>query len=68
MIADILQHIELEPQHIEFNHLPDIDLKILLIFITNVLQNHILFFVIDATLRSDNPLRFRKNVAKKYKK
>ena len=27
MIADILQHIELEPQHIEFNHLPDIDLR-----------------------------------------
>ena len=30
-------------------------------FIKNLLQNHI-FLVIDATLASDNPSRFRKNI------
>ena len=39
-------------------------LKISLRFITNVLQNHILFLVNDTTLPSDNPLRFRKNLLK----
>ena len=36
--------------------------KTLLIFTKYVLQNHILFYVIDNTLTSDNPSTFRKNL------
>ena len=37
-------------------------LKILLKFIKNALQSHILFLVNDTTLPSDDALRFRKNL------
>ena len=43
-------------------------LKTLWIFTKNVLQNHILFLVSDATLASDNPLGFRKNILEKIQK
>ena len=33
-------------------------------FIKNVLLNHIFFLVVDTTLLSDNPLRFRNNLLK----
>ena len=37
-------------------------LKTLCVFTKNVLQNYILFLVIDVTLASNNPSRFRKNL------
>ena len=40
-------------------------LKILLKFIKNALQSHILFLVNDTTLPSDDALRFRKNLLEK---
>ena len=54
---------ERQLQQIAFNHSSDIDFqeRWLWIFIKNALQNH-LFLVIDATITSDNPLRFRKNL------
>ena len=48
-----------EPQHIEFNHLSDVDFKEFMNLSKKVLQNHI---VTDTTLASDNPLSFRKNI------
>ena len=52
-------------QQIAFNHSSDIDLKALWSCIKNVLQNHTLFLVIEATFASDDPLRFRKNPFRK---
>ena len=37
-------------------------LNTLCVFTKNVLQNYILFLVMDATLASNNPSRFRKNL------
>ena len=53
-------------QQIAFNHSSDIDFqeRWLWIFIKNALQNH-LFLVIDATITSDNLLRFRKNLVER---
>ena len=53
-------------QQIAFNHPSDIDFQEcwLWIFTKNALQNH-LFLVIDATITSDNPLRFRKNLVER---
>ena len=57
---------ERQLQQIAFNHSSDIDFqeRWLWIFIKNALQNH-LFLVIDATITSDNPLRFRKNLVER---
>ena len=41
--------------------------KILLIFTKNILQNHI-FLAINATLASDSPSHFRKNLLERIKK
>ena len=46
------------------NHSSDIDFKD---FMNLVLQNHI-FLVIDDTLASDNPSRFRKNLLERIQK
>ena len=51
-----------ELQQIALNHSSDINSKISLRSTKNILLNHILFLVNDATLASDNPLRFRKNL------
>ena len=40
-------------------------LKTLWIFIKTILQNHIIFLVIDATLTSDNPSHFRNNLSER---
>ena len=53
-----------------FNKLPLIILQMLTfktfwILTKSVLQNHILFLVIDTNLKSDNPLRFAKNLVEK---
>ena len=51
-----------EFQQIAFNHSSYIDTEGFINLFKNVLENHILFLVIDATLASDNLLRFRKNL------
>ena len=42
--------------------------KTLWIFIKSLLQNHILFLVIETTLSSDNSLRIRKNLLETMQK
>ena len=51
-----------ELQQISFNHLSDIDFKD---FLQKCTAKPHSFSVIDATLASDNPLRFRKNLLKR---
>ena len=51
-----------ELQQIAFNYSSNIDFKDFMNFTENHLQNHFLFLVIDTTLASDNPLRFRNNL------
>ena len=50
-----------ELQQISFNHSSDIDFKDS-IYIKKCTAKPFSFLVIDATLASDNPLRFRKNL------
>ena len=57
-----------ELQQIAINHSSDISTKDFENIYRNVLLNHILFFVNDTTLASDNPLRFRKNLFDIYNK
>ena len=51
-----------ELQQITLNHSSILTLKTLWILSKNVLQNHILFWVIDVILASENSSRFRKNL------
>ena len=51
-------------QQIALNHSSDIDFKDFVKIYKNVQQNHFLFLVKDATLPSDNLLKFRKNLSK----
>ena len=44
------------------NSSSDIDFQDFINLYKNVLQNHILFLVIDNTLASDNPSGFKKNL------
>ena len=50
-----------ELQNIAITHSADIDYKILWRFTKNVQKNHI-FFTVDTTLPSSDPLRFRKKL------
>ena len=51
-----------EPHQIAFNHLSDIDFKDFMNLYKKYTAKPYSFLVIDATLASDNPLRFRKNL------
>ena len=51
-----------EPQQIAFNHSSDIDFKGFMNLYKKYTAKPYSFLVIDATLASDNPLRFRKNL------
>ena len=49
-----------ELQQIDFNHSSDIESRdFTKMFTKNVLDNHIIFLVIDTTFKSNNPLHFR---------
>ena len=54
-----------ELQQVAYNHSSDIDFQDFMNIYKDVLQNHILFLVIDTTLASDNPSRFKKNLIEK---
>ena len=51
-----------ELQQITFNHSSDIDFKYFMNLYKNCTAKPYIFLVIDATLVSDNPSRFRKNL------
>ena len=51
-----------ELQHIACNHSSDIDFKYFINLYKKCTAKPYSFLVIDATLASDNPLRFRKNL------
>ena len=51
-----------ELQQIVFNHSSDIDFKDFVNLYRRCTAKPYLFLVIDATLASDNPLHFRKNL------
>ena len=51
-----------ELQQIAFNHSSDIDFKDFMNLYKKCTAKPYSFLVIDATLASDNPLRFRKNL------
>ena len=51
-----------ELQQIAFNHLSDIDFKDFLNLYKKCTEKPYSFLVFDATLTSDNPSRFRKNL------
>ena len=51
-----------ELQQISFNHSSDIDFRDFMNFYKKCTAKPYSFLVIDATLASDNPLRFRKNL------
>ena len=52
-------------QQIALNHLPEIDFKDFMKLEKDYTKEPYLFFENDATLPSDNPLRFRKKLLKK---
>ena len=54
-----------ELQQIAFNHLSDIDFKDFINLYKKCTAKPYSFLVIDATLASDNPLRFRKNLSER---
>ena len=54
-----------ELQQTEFNLSSDIDFKDFMNLYKKYTAKPFLFFVINATLASDNPLRFRKNLSRK---
>ena len=54
-----------ERQQIAFNRSSDIDFKDFINLYKKCTAKPYSFLVIDATLASDNPLRFRKNLVKK---
>ena len=52
-------------EQVEFNHLSDNDFKNFINLYKKCTAKPYSFLVIDATLRLDNPLRFRKNLLKR---
>ena len=54
-----------EIQQIAFNHSSDIDFKEFMSLDKKCTAKPYSFLVIDATLASDNPLRFRKNLSER---
>ena len=54
-----------EPQQIAFNHSSDIDFKDFMNFYKKCTAKPYCFVVIDATLASDNSLRFRKKFSER---
>ena len=52
-----------ELQQITFNHSSDIQFKDFMNLYKECTEKPYFFLVIDATLASDNPLRFRKNLS-----
>ena len=54
-----------EIQQIAFNHSSDIDFKDFINLYKKCTAKSYCFLVIDATFASDNPLRFRKNLAER---
>ena len=54
-----------EPQQIAFNHSSDIDFKDFMNFYKKCTAKPYCFVVIDATLTSDNSLRFRKKFSER---
>ena len=54
-----------ELQQIAFNHSSDINLKNFMNLYKKCTEKPYSFLVIDATLASDNHLRFRKNLSKR---
>ena len=57
-----------ELQQIAFNHSSDIDFKDFINLYKKCTAKPYSFLVIDATLASDNPLRFRKNISERIQK
>ena len=57
-----------ELQQISFSHSSDIDFRVFMNLYKKCIAKPYSFFVIDATLASDNLLRFRKNFLKKILK
>ena len=51
-----------ELQQVAFNHSSDIDFKDFMNLLKNCTAKSYTFLVIDATLASDNPSHFRKNI------
>ena len=51
-----------ELQQVAFNHSSDIDFKDFMNLLKNCTAKSCTFLVIDATLASDNPSHFRKNI------
>ena len=56
---------EREIQHIEFNHLLDIDFKDFMNLYKKCTAKAYYFFVINTTFAPDNHLRFRKNLSER---
>ena len=54
-----------ELQQIAFNHSSDIDFKDFMNLYKKCTEKPYSFLVTDATLASDNPLRFRKNLSER---
>ena len=54
-----------ELQQIAFNHSSDIDFKDFMNLYKKCTEKPYPFLVTDATLASDNPLRFRKNLSER---
>ena len=54
-----------ELQQIAFNHSSDIQFKDFMNLYKECTEKPYSFLVIDATLASDNPLRFRKNLSER---
>ena len=57
-----------ELQKITLNHLSDIDFKDFMNLFKKCITKLLPFLVIDATITSDNPSRFRKNLLERIKK
>ena len=52
-------------QHIAFNHSSDFDFRDFMNLYKKCTAKPYSFLIIDATLASDNPLRFRKNLVER---
>ena len=57
-----------EPQQMTFNHSSDIGFRDFMNFYKKCTEKPYSFFAIDATLATDNPLRFRKNLLERIEK
>ena len=65
MIAENNHIFKSSKQQIAFNHSSHVDIKDFMNLYKNIIENHILFSVIDATLASDSPLSFRKSLSER---